>query len=58
MKRRYVRSVGGHCISGRSEGVSALAPAGGASAAAPEGGALEGPSALTPTSWWWALVTL
>jgi hypothetical protein len=35
-----------------------LAPAGGAAAAAPEGGALVGPSAITPTSSWWALVAL
>jgi hypothetical protein len=34
------------------------APAGGATAAAPEGVALASPSALTPISSWWALVTL
>jgi hypothetical protein len=33
------------------------APAGGAAAAAPDGDALAGPSALTPTSSWWALGT-
>jgi hypothetical protein len=33
-------------------------PAGGAAALAPEGGALEGPSALAPTSSWVALVAL
>jgi hypothetical protein len=35
-----------------------LAPAGGATAAAREWGALEGPSALTATSSWWALIIL
>jgi hypothetical protein len=42
----------------RNDGGKAAAPAGGATAAAPEGGALGGPSALTPTSSWWALVPL